>query len=119
MMFAIVGTLIVAVVLIAALLFKMSSHAIRTLEASHERTTEYTKDLIDRLMAMDYGTYKAYQHMEEVRDELTSSEPEEPRVPTLGPDRGGFGSRLGLRALTVRANGAEEVEALMESEIPT
>lgn len=117
MTYALLGALVIVCVLFAVLSFRAHSTSIRALEESHERSTKYTEDLLDRLMSMDYNTYKAYQQMEEVRDEASEAVPPEPLVPTLGPDRGGYGSRLGLRALSVRAS-YEDTEELLESEIP-
>lgn len=83
-------------VFLSVLVFTLSSRGYYLLDRSHERTTEYTGELLDRLMARDFMEYKA------ATDTYVLSEPDEPTEPKLevvhGPDRGGFGSRLGLRA---------------------
>jgi hypothetical protein len=119
-------TLIVSLalnVLFAALLFRTHAQGLTLLDRAHERTTMYTSDLLDRLMAMDFNLYKAYTlQLEEPPGPELETEPE---VPTLqfGPDRGGFGSKLGLRALTTRyapeeAQRVRATEEMLESEIP-
>lgn len=93
---------------IAALLFRTHQTSVSALERAHERSNTYTEGLLDRLMAMDFSEYKGARLTEKLLKaqsvEPVEMVPEELRA-TLGPDRGGFGSRLGLRALS-----AEEVE---------
>lgn len=87
-------------VLIAVLSFKHSAKAIHAISEAYRRNQEHTEDLLDRLMSMDFNTYKAYTRDLRVEEEL-EPEPLPPReeIPVLGPDLGGFGSRLGLRAM--------------------
>lgn len=102
-------------VLFAALVFKMFSTTTHALERSHERTTEYTEGLVNRIMSRDYQEYQAYEVDPPLADEETpDTEPE--LVPVDGPDRGGFGSRLGLRALTERRHYDEDEAQLAASE---
>lgn len=85
----------------AALLFMIASKSLSKLDESHIRTTEYTKDLVDRLMAVDYVEIQATKSALGITPQDQPREVEEIRlVPTPGPDIGGFGSRLGLRALS-------------------
>lgn len=101
--------------LLAVLFFKQSVLVSQRLDQAHERTTEYTKGLVDRLMAVDYGTFKAYQQLEnQAVDELLRIPTEPDLTVVMGPDRGGFGSKLGLRALSER----EDDESELLSEIP-
>lgn len=109
-------------VVFAVLLFKQSLQSAAYLDRAHERTTRYTEGLVDRLMAMDFQTFKAYQMIEEAPEPDMLDEPRIPE-PVMGPDRGGFASRLGLRALTTRdyyddAGRVRASEELLESEIP-
>jgi hypothetical protein len=81
------------------------------LDRAHERTTKYTEGLVDRLMSQDWVTYKAY----EVEPEVELEQPAPPELQVVrGPDRGGFGSRLGL---TAWRSPEEDIQAL-ENEIP-
>lgn len=83
-------------VLLTVLVLTIVRSSATSLERSHERTTSYTKDLLDRLAARDWQHYR-----DEISPPGAIDEQESPRlevVPTIGPDRGGFGSRLGLRA---------------------
>lgn len=86
----------------AALLFMIASKSLSKLDESHVRTTEYTKDLVDRLMAVDYVELQATKSAMGIPAKMEPTPEElEPRIiPTQGPDIGGFGSRLGLRALS-------------------
>lgn len=91
------------------LVFKMSADAIRAINQAHSNNKEYTEALIDRIVAGDYQTYKAYEMMErgpgnkKVDDEV-------PSEILVGDIRGGFGSRLGLAALS-------RSEELMQEEL--
>lgn len=51
------GVLVVAVTLIFA---RTMGNAMALTNSIHQRQTETQKDLLDRLMAMDFATYKAY-----------------------------------------------------------
>jgi len=115
MNWVVVITLIVSVslnVLFAVLISTRSSQSMLLLDRAHSRTTEYTEGLVDRLMAQDFGTFKAYEMMP-VGEQLIEEE-EEQVVPIRGPDRGGFGSRLGLAGY----RSPEEDMAALESEVP-
>lgn len=83
-------------VLLTVLVFTSSQRGAILLDRSHARTVEYTEDLLNRLMVRDWTQYV---DMNAVVPQL---EEEEATViqwePTLGPDRGGFGSRYGLAA---------------------
>jgi hypothetical protein len=103
----VVCILLIAVVAVAALVYKTSLHAVDALERQHERTTKYTEGLIDRITSGDFGTFKAQQQAERLvtlppPSEEYEEEEWETIDPVRNPDRGGFGSRLGLRALSVR-----------------
>jgi len=96
-------------VLFAVLVFRFAAQQTNALDRSHERTVEYTGDLLNRLMVRDWGEYNA------LTDTYTLTTPDEvslEMIPTLGPDRGGFGSRLGLAAY-----GSED-EIKPEEEMP-
>ena len=100
MIWAVVVTLIVSValnVLFAVLVSRQSTQTSVVLDRSHARTVEYTGELIDRLMAVDYLEFHANRNVYSVPVEEDEDSPEVELVPTLGPDRGGFGSRHGLR----------------------
>lgn len=96
------------ILLIAALVHKTSVEGIRALDKAHERTTRYTEGLVDRIMSADFGEFKSYHLAEKAAMQADyGGEPEDEeeyeRIPNIeSPDRGGFGSRLGLRALGVR-----------------
>lgn len=96
-------------VLLTVLVFRQSAIFADKLDQSHRRTTQYTKELIDRIIHWDQ------YHL--IREEEEAVRPDEPEAvepvlePVLGPDRGGFGSRLGLRGWS-----PEEVEAEFERE---
>lgn len=99
MIWVVVSALIVSLAInfcLSVLVFKVSSSTTDALDRSHERTTEYTGQLLDRLMARDFMEYRAATDTY-VRESPPIEEPEE-LVSTMGPDRGGFGSRLGLLA---------------------
>lgn len=106
-------TLIVSLglnVLFALLVFRLATTHSATLTRSHERTTEYTEGLLDRLMAVDYGTLKSYQLAEmQASAQAPEEVPPDEWETVAGPDLGGFGSRLGLSAW--RPNTPEEAEA--------
>lgn len=112
----------VALNVVGAVLFsRRSSQSLALLDRAHERTTRYTEGLVDRLMAMDFGTFKAYQALEEAPEPEMEPEPDIPYI-TDGPDIGGFGSKLGLRALTTRRTVSDEdrvraTEELLQSEL--
>ena len=98
MIWAVVSVLIVSLainVLLSVLVFRVSSTQADVLDRSHERTTEYTAALLDRLMARDWLEYKAIAGDYQVAE---GEEPEPLVVTVPGPDRGGFGSRLGVAA---------------------
>lgn len=99
-------------VLFAALVFRVVSSSSDRLDRAHARTTEYTTDLVDRLAARDWASWWEMAHptVERMDEEI---ETDETYVPTLGADRGGFGSRLGLRAY-----GPVEDEIDPEREMP-
>ena len=99
-------------VLFAVLVSRQSTTAMLRLDEAHERTTTYTAGLVDRLMSQDWVTYKAYEVDQDIEQE--SLPPPELQV-VRGPDRGGFGSRLGLTAWHDPSE--EELEAMNE-EIP-
>ena len=101
-------------VLLSLLVFKMFSTTTRALERSHERTTEYTEGLVNRIMSNNYQEYKAYEMVAPMVEDEAQEEPS--LVPVDGPDRGGFGSRLGLRALTDRRLHDDEQANLAASE---
>ena len=102
MTYVVVIALIVSMslnVLLSVLVYKTSVHSSLVLDKSHSRTTEYTGDLLDRLMAMDFGAYKSYQLMAMgTNGPADAEEADDEFVSVQGPDRGGFGSRLGLTA---------------------
>lgn len=96
----IVFTLLGVLVLNSLLVFKLSSRAIQSAENAHERSNAYNKDLLDRLMALDFNTYKVY---EAERDPpQTGYTPPEfpPEEPVADTRFSGFGSSLGLRGLS-------------------
>lgn len=98
MIYALVIVLIGALILESALILKLSLSGYKSLSESHERTVKHTEGLVDRIMAGDYPTYAdrqlALQYgIEEDQDEL---EDEVQSLLVRGPDRGGFGSKLGL-----------------------
>jgi len=98
----VVSTLLIVSVALNALLTVLvltsSQRGMMYLDASHTRTTEYTKDLLDRLMVRDFREYRDTVEPPPVLDDEGFSGPE--LVPVIGPDRGGFGSRHGLRGWT-------------------
>lgn len=85
-------------VLLTVLVFKLSATFADKLERAHQRTTEYTKDLLDRLMTNNWSEYRTYITAEGIDEEVDGQTAGLQLEPVLGPDRGGFGSRLGLRA---------------------
>jgi len=99
----------------AVLILRLSSNAFLTLDRAHERTTKYTEGLVDRIISGDWQTYKAYAMMEEAP---TADVEPEPAVPTFteGPDRGGFASKLGLRALSERHVATDEARVRASEE---
>ena len=99
MIWAVVVTLTVSValnVLFAVLVSRQSTQMSVVLDRSHARTVEYTEDLLNRLMVKDWPQY---MDLNAIVPDLDEDEPipAAELVPTLGPDRGGFSSRLGLR----------------------
>jgi hypothetical protein len=99
--------------LFAVLVSRRSAESALMLDRSHARTTKYTENLLDRLMAQEWHAYQQYQEQLAVPQEV-EQEPEREMVTVRGPDRGGFGSRLGLTAYRPPE---EEIEAMNE-EIP-
>ncbi len=99
-------------VLLAVLVFTIASRTSTLLDVAHERTTTYTASLIDRLMAMDFTTYKSWTASQQVWPPPEEEEVEE-MVAAMGPDKGGFGSRLGLSGYR-----PPEEEINPEEEIP-
>ena len=102
MIWVVVCALIVSVafnVLFAVLVSRQSSQSLLVLDRSHARTIEYTGDILNRLMVKDWTQYLDLTATIPAHDEEESALKLE-LVPTLGPDRGGFSSRLGLRGWT-------------------
>lgn len=99
----------------AAVILKITLSGFARLSESHERTTNYTESLIDRLMANDYSNYQdrqlALTMATATQQDKLSDDPEDDFRVVDGPDRGGFGSRLGLIALSHDTTSAAEVEA--------
>jgi hypothetical protein len=62
-----VSTLI-GVVSVAVLFSRALSSAFSSLDSAHERFIRHEKGLLDRLMAVDYATFKAYQLAEDAED---------------------------------------------------
>jgi len=100
--------------LFAVLVSRRSAESMLMLDRSHARTTKYTENLLDRLMAGEWHSYQQYQ-MELSAGVETEPTVEAEPVAVMGPDRGGFGSRLGLTAY--RPPDEEEIEAL-NKELP-
>lgn len=99
--------------LFAVLVARRSAESLLMLDKSHARTTNYTENLLDRLMAQEWHAYQQYQ----MQMEIPTEEPEpaeQEMVSVRGPDRGGFGSRLGLTAYRPPE---EQIEAMNE-ELP-
>lgn len=81
------------------LVYRTSTNAIRALNWAHERNTEHTNGLVDRIVAGDYNTYKAYE-ISPLRGPPEKDDDEELLDNVVGSDRGGFGSRLGIAGLS-------------------
>lgn len=97
--------------LFAVLLSRQSNNTTTVLDRAHARTTEYTEGLVDRIISGDYQTYKAYELMGGPPMPGIEIE-EEPTVEAVhGPDKGGFGSRLGLAAYRPPELDIAEMEA--------
>jgi len=98
-------------VLFAVLVSRRAATHMLYLDRAHERTTEYTKDLLDRLMVREWTDYRDLNEMPMAFGTVEQL-PEPELVPVLGPDRGGFGSRLGLSGYTIsdEINPEEEME---------
>lgn len=99
---ALIGSLVLNVCF-ALVILKISLTGLSKLSESHERTTTYTEGLIDRLMANNYSDYQDRQlALAVARTGVTDlpDDPEDDFEPAAGPDRGGFASKLGLRALS-------------------
>ena len=111
---AVIRVLSIVVILESVLLFKIAARGADALERAHERSNEYTEGLVDRLMAMDFGSFKAYQMAMRPQLGTDDSQPvrggDVPMERTPGADRGGFGSSLGLRALSDRKSPWEATE---------
>ncbi len=84
--------------LLTVLVLTSSQRSMMLLDGSHRRTTEYTKGLLDRLMARDFREYRDTVEPTAVLEDEGFPVPE--LIPVIGPDRGGFGSRHGLRGWT-------------------
>ena len=69
MVYALIA-LITLVFLQSALILKLSLSGFSRLSESHERTTQYTEGLVDRLMAGDYTTYDDRQWRQRVAKEI-------------------------------------------------
>ena len=93
---SIVFVLLGVIVLCAVLVYKMSLHAVESAERAHSRSNDYNKDLLDRLMAMDFNTYKAY-NLETGLDTGYTPPAAVEELPVESRRRG-FGSNLGLAA---------------------
>lgn len=117
MIWVVVTALIVSMglnVLLSVLVARQSEKWSTTLERAHERATKHTEGLVDRIVAGDWQTYKAYELMDQTMPEPEDEETEPELVAVRGPDRGGFGSKFGLAAYR-----PPEVDiAELESEIP-
>jgi len=85
-------------VCLSLVVLKISLSGFSSLTQSHERTTTYTESLIDRLMANDYDVYQNRQLIDSIANQPTPlpRDPADDFERVDGPDRGGFGSRLGL-----------------------
>lgn len=94
----IIFVLLGVVCLSSVLIYKMSLHAVKASQQAHERSNAYNQDLLDRLMAMDFNTYKAYEK-ERVAD--VGYEPPESvaEVPVELSRVSAFGGGLGIRGL--------------------
>lgn len=113
---ALVGSLVLNVCF-ALVILKIALTGLSRLSESHERTTTYTEGLIDRLMANNYSDYQDRQLALAVARTGVADLPDNPEddfESTHGPDRGGFGSRLGLVALS--HNPEEELERELASQ---
>jgi len=61
-------SIISGVVSVAVLFSRALSTAFSSLDSMHKRAIEHEKGLLDRLMAVDYATFKSYQLSEESED---------------------------------------------------
>jgi len=107
-------------VLTSVLIFRTSQRGMQLLHESHERTNRYTEGLLNRVMARSYGEFQSYELAPDGETEDPTLPPEP--VVVLGPDRGGFGSRLGLRGWAEQDEDKEEeiqrTEAEMRADVP-
>jgi hypothetical protein len=100
MIWAVVCALIASIslnALLSVLIVRIAKQGSASLERAHARTTEYTEGLVDRIISGDYQTYKAYEMVTQTGTVGHDEVEPEPEV-VRGPDKGGFGSRLGLAA---------------------
>lgn len=104
-------------VCLTALVLKVTLTGYSKLDESHERTTRYTEGLVDRLMANDYATYHDREMAMTVAKTRLPDDPEDDFRTTRGPDRGGFGSRLGLVALSTDSEAELEQELAARSDL--
>lgn len=104
----------------ALVVLKITLTGFSQLSESHERTTTYTEGLVDRLMANNYADFKDRELSSQMSagprplnwdDDDDNLESEL----TPGPDRGGFGSKLGLVALHRRPGSESDLN--LEDEI--
>ena|SRR6476661_475257 len=103
----------------AAIVLKLSLSGFDALSESHERTTAYTEGLVDRLMAGDYATYHDRKLAEEMMLDSTGAPADLDEATSLftsGPDKGGFGSRLGLAAVPLDPEADYEAADLADRE---